>query len=107
MSDLPSSYTVKFVPPEYQPDALNDNIDVEVVFDDHFYSATFFTVENVKQVMAKYRSTGECAEGLYFYTANLIIVTELTWASATVTVAHLMESGEFFSAFGGPYPLSG
>jgi hypothetical protein len=81
-------------------DRHDDNVDVEVILNDgERYTATFFTITNIQQLMARYRGTGECANGLYFWSSRMIIVNELTRDAIVATVANLFDTGEFESAF--------
>lgn len=98
-------YTVTFIPEDANPHPLDENIDVEVVFEDGTkYVATFFTLENIQALFQKNRKTGECCSGLYFWASDLILVQRLTLENVQRTVADLMEQGEFETAFGGPFP---
>ena len=40
-------------------DPINDNVDVEIKMDDgRVYSATFFTMENIKRLLQRWQTTG-------------------------------------------------
>jgi hypothetical protein len=81
--------------------AVNDNVDVEVqVGDGSRWSATFFTLDNIDALFAKNRITGECANGLYLWAADMILVERLDESAIRATVDALRQSGEFSSAFG-------
>ena len=83
--------------------AADDNVDVFVYFaDGRKYAATFFTVANIQSIMKRYRSSGECADGLYFWASDLVIVERLDRETVERTVADLIGSGEFEKAFDGP-----
>ena len=85
-------------------DPVTDNVDVTVHFEDGArYTATFFTPENIRLLREHYKETGECAHGLYFWASHPIIVDRLTWENVQATVSSLIESGEFASAFEGPF----
>lgn len=104
MREMGQTYEVRFVPHGANPHPVDENVDVEVVFDSGaFYVATFFTLENVRGLIEKNRRTGECLGGLYFWASDMIIVERLTWAAVSQTVADLIASGEFESAFSGPH----
>jgi hypothetical protein len=72
---------------------MNDNVDVEVrLSDGSRWSGTFFTIRNVRALFTKNRATGECANGLYLWAADMILVgfqqaltlptgRTVTWAS--------------------------
>jgi hypothetical protein len=77
-----------------------DNLDVEVtLIDGRRFGATFFTLQNVRQLFEKNRATGECLGGLYLWAANMILVETLTMDVIRKTVVDLLGSGELFSAF--------
>jgi len=47
-------------------DPADDNVDVEVTFDDGSrYAGTFFTLNNLRSLFEKNERTGECKGGLY------------------------------------------
>jgi hypothetical protein len=76
-----------------------DNVDVVVTLESgERFSATFFTLKNIELLLRRYRETGECGGGLYFYTTDMIIVECLTADVIRKSVSDLVESGEFRSA---------
>lgn len=104
MSEIGQSYEIRFVPGSANPHPLDENIDVEVIFESGaFYVATFFTPENIRGLMEKNQRTGECLGGLYLWASDMIIVERLTPDAVSRTVADLLASGEFESAFSGPH----
>lgn len=77
------------------------NVDVEVVLrDSRRFGATFFTRRNLKTIMSNYSRTGECASGLYFWCADMIVVETLSMEVIHKTVESLLDSGELEMAFG-------
>jgi hypothetical protein len=104
MSEVHQGYEVRFIPDGTHPHPTADNVDVEVVFNSgEFYVATFFTLENIRELMEKNRRTGECLGGLYLWASDMIIVERLTLDAVSRTVADLLASGEFGAAFSGPH----
>ncbi len=100
MDTDPMPYLVRLRRPVGTFDLLDGNIDVEVVVDQKArYVATFFTLSNIRMRMAEYQKTKECAGGLYFWARNMIVVTDLSDESIATAVEHLIQSGEFESAF--------
>ncbi len=60
-------------------DPDNDNVDVHVTFPNgDSFSAVFFTLQNIATLMKGYEKTGEGANGLYFWTSDMLIVQKLT-----------------------------
>jgi hypothetical protein len=99
---IEGAYAVKIVPRHYS--GHDDNVDVDVYFDECRYRATFFTTRNIQSIMRSYRQTGECAGGRYFWAAAAIIVDRIDQNTVETVVADLLRSGEFESAFSGPHP---
>ncbi len=105
MSSFPtSSYKVTWVDDEFGIDPADDNVDVTVDFaTGERYAATFFTVENLKALMERYRESGECANGLYFWSSHMIVIQRLTKVKVDRAIQDLIQSGELPSAFEGPF----
>ena len=81
-------------------DAEDANVDVVVEFaSGRRFGATFFTPENLKRLMDRYQHTGECAQGLYCWAAAMIVIRRLTCDAIETSVAELIETGEFQTAF--------
>ena len=81
-------------------DPDNDNVDVQVTFPNgESFSTVFFTLQNIDTLMKKYKKTGECADGSYFWTSNMIIVQELTEQTLCETIDNLLAEEEFESVF--------
>ena len=81
-------------------DPYNDNVDVQVTFPSgESFSAVFFTLQNIATLMKDYEKTGEGANGLYFWTSDMVIVQELTEQTICETVDNLLADGEFESVF--------
>lgn len=104
MSGISRQYDVRFIPQGANPHPLDENIDVQVFFDTGAtYVATFFAMANIHGLMEKNRRSGECLNGLYLWASDMIIVEVLTLDAVLCTVADLLASGEFESAFSGPH----
>ena len=81
-------------------DPNNDNVDVEVTFQDgESFSAIFFTLQNIETLMKHYKKTGECADGLYFWASDMVIVQQLSEKIICATIDKLLVEGEFESVF--------
>lgn len=97
---MTDNYELAIVSGSGEIDPSNDNVDVEVWFPDgRRYSATFFTLENLRSLMNRYQNTGECKGGLYLWAKDMMIVSELTREAIEATVEDLLHTGEFSSAF--------
>lgn len=81
-------------------DPVNANVDVHVTFPDgESFSAVFFTLQNIETLMKDYKETGECANGSYFWTSDMLIVQKLTEQTICEIVENLLAEGEFASVF--------
>lgn len=88
------SFQFSLMPSSVEFDAENDNVDVELVVGGQRYHPTVFTLANVAALMSRHEKTGECADGKYFWAADMIIVRRLSVDSLTATFADLIESGD-------------
>jgi len=106
---IPSgSYTISWREDEFGTNAVDDNIDVTVRFaTGERYVATMFSVTNLQSLLRQYRVSGECANGLYVWAPHMIVLATLDRKSVEAAVKDLIETGEFVSAFDGPYIRSG
>ena len=81
-------------------DPDNDNVDVHVTFPNgESFSAVFFTPQNIETLMKGYEETGEGANGLYFWTSDMLIVQKLTEQTICETIDNLLAEEEFVSVF--------
>ncbi len=81
-------------------DPNNDNVDVGVTFPNgDSFSAVFFTIKNIETLMKQYKKTGECANGLYFWTSDMVIVQQLSEKTICATIDRLLVDDEFESVF--------
>ena len=81
-------------------DPDNDNVDVQVTFQNgESFSAVFFTLQNIETLMKHYKKTGECADGLYFWASDMVIVQHLSEKTICETIDNLLAEDEFESVF--------
>ena len=81
-------------------DPDNDNVDVHVTFPNgESFSAVFFTLQNIDTLMKDYEKTGEGANGLYFWTSDMLIVQRLTEQTICEAIDNLLAEEEFTSVF--------
>lgn len=81
-------------------DLESDNIDVYVTLSDgQKYTATFFTLSNIKRILDRYRKSGECAYGKYFWASDMIIIENINPLTIREAVNDLLRTEEFESAF--------
>ncbi|MEU1721560.1 hypothetical protein [Nonomuraea sp. NPDC005692] len=58
------------------------------------------TLDAIQQVMDRYRDTGECSSGAYFWTTDLIIMRRPGIPAMVDAVADLIATGELTAACG-------
>ncbi len=81
-------------------DYNNDNVNVEVTFPNgESFSAVFFTLQNIETLMKRYKKTGECADGLYFWASDMVIVQQISEKTICATIDKLLAEAEFASVF--------
>lgn len=91
---------VKFYHDKDVVNVMDDNIDVEVLLDNgERYTAAFFTLKNIASILERYKNSGECLSGLYFWASNLIIIDNLHKETIREAIDDLVKNGEFFSSF--------
>jgi len=81
-------------------DFENDNSDVFVEFEDgRKYVATFFTLSNIMRIMNRYKESGECSNGKYFWSSDMIIVENLNPLILRESIDDLIKNEEFETVF--------
>lgn len=81
-------------------DFHNDNTDVIVEFEDGTrWGATFFTYGNITKLVEKNKATGECLNGKYFWSSDMLLVDEISRKSIEEIIQHLIRQGEFYNIF--------
>jgi len=81
-------------------DEHDDNVDVEVVLTDgRRFTATVFTLQNIKTLLDRFISTGDCGGGLFFWSVEMIIVKRLTVDVLVNMVQTLISDEHFEMAF--------
>lgn len=78
--------------------AIDDNVDVLIDLDDgRSFSATFFTIHNLRALMRRYRASGECANGAYVWAKDMVVVESISEEVLRVVVTDLIATGEIVS----------
>lgn len=78
--------------------AIDDNVDVLIDLDDgRSFSATFFTIDNLRTLMRRYRTSGECANGAYIWAKDMVVVESISEEVLRVVVTDLIATGEIVS----------
>ena len=94
MRDLPGDPPVTVFSVEPLDDVADDNVDIEVqLADGSRWAATVFTVDNLRSLMKKWRSTGEHS-GLYVWAPDMIVVERLSDGCLRDLVDELVAEGE-------------
>jgi hypothetical protein len=92
MKVIREDFEVEFIHTNDNPD--DDNEDIIISYKGQRYSATVFTLENIKSIIDRYAVSGECASGLYFYCPDLIIVKNLKRATILDAISNIISEGE-------------
>jgi len=92
MKVVREDFEVEFIHTLENPD--NDNEDIIISYKGQRYSATVFTLENIKSIMERYSNSGECANGLYFYCQDMIIVKNLKRTTILEAISNIISEGE-------------
>lgn len=91
-----AGYEICFVPSDGED--LDDvcNIDMWVTLDDgDRWSGTVFTLDEVSRIMDRWRETGECLDGGYFWVWDGLIVREPGIPGMVGVIDHLVQTGEY------------
>ena len=81
-------------------DINNDNTDVIVEFEDGSrWVASFFTYSNINKLVEKNTITGECLDGKYLWSSDMILVDEVSRERIQEVVDYLINKGEFEGEF--------
>ncbi len=91
-------YEICFVPNEGE--SLDDvcNIDMWVTRDDgERWSGTVFTLDEVGRLLDRWRVSGECLNGSYFWAWDGLIVREPGISAMVKVIDHLLETDEYTS----------
>lgn len=76
-------------------DDLSGFVDVHVHLDDgRRFTGLFGTLTDVQAAMDRYRSSGECLDGRYFWAAQLVLVDRANVETIVAVVEDLAHSGE-------------
>jgi hypothetical protein len=101
---MEAPYSITWIEDEFGIDPEDDNVDVFVDFaSGERYTATFFTLHNLRSLLEKFRETGECASGLYVWSTGMIVIKRLTKDNVEKVVADLLDRGDLPKAFEGPF----
>lgn len=77
-------------------DIHNGNTDVIVEFvNEKRWIASFFTYSNISKLVEKNKSTGECLNGKYFWSSDMILVDEVSRERIQEVIQFLINEDEF------------
>lgn len=81
-------------------DIHNDNTDVIVEFDNgERWLASFFTYSNINKLVEKNKATGECLNGKYLWSSDMILVDEVSRERIQEVVNYMINKGDFEGEF--------
>ncbi len=55
------------------------NIDFNIILDNIKYAGIAVTLKNIEYLMNKFRASGDCHFGRYFWQSNMLILEEMTF----------------------------
>lgn len=81
-------------------DCDDENTDVIVVFPDRSkWIASFFTYKNIETLRQKNIQTGECINGSYFWSSDMVLIDVLSRQRIEQLIDHLIKHDDFQSVF--------
>jgi hypothetical protein len=96
-------YTIWIAAENWAPGQWNpedDNSDAIVTFQDGSrWGATFFSYQNIGTLVERWKLSGECLSGKYFWASYPILVDEVSRARIEEVIADLLATRMFDSAF--------
>lgn len=76
-----------------------DSIDAVITLPDHSrWSATFISISEIQRIMGHWRTTGECADGAYFYCTDLVIIRDVGIPSMVRFLERMIAVGDHVNA---------
>lgn len=90
---MSNDFTYKVIH-ELSENSTDDNVDIEVHIKNKKYFITIFTIKNIVSLLKNHKHTGECLNGTYFWSCNMVIVEELTEKIIDQVISDLVSSGE-------------
>ncbi|MET7539568.1 hypothetical protein [Streptomyces sp. NPDC005507] len=89
-------YEICFVPGAGEDLAEVNDVDMWVILDDgDRWSGTVYTLDVVRRNMDRWRDTGECLDGSYFWVWDGLIVREPGIPAMARVIDHLMSTGDY------------
>ena len=81
-------------------DSSEQNADVHVqVADGRAFAGVVATLANLEQLLLKYRSSGDCADGAFVWIRHLVVVRDFDLDTIQRTIADLVATDEIASVF--------
>ncbi|KGP82700.1 MULTISPECIES: hypothetical protein [unclassified Paenibacillus] len=81
-------------------DCKDDNSDVIVVFPDRSkWIASFFTYQNIETMRQKNIETGECMNGAYFWSSDLVLIDIISRERIEQLIDYLIKHDNFHAVF--------
>ena len=77
------------------------NVDVFVKLNEtkKEYLSTFYTFNNILTLIKKFKMSGECLFGSYFWDSEMFLINDLEEGTIDKVIHELINEGEFFSIF--------
>ncbi|MEV4412591.1 hypothetical protein [Catellatospora sp. NPDC049609] len=91
------TFVARFLLGKADPESVA-NVDAFVeLTDGSSWALTIFSVDEVRRLLDKWRVSGECANGSYFWAVDQVIVPEGGIAGMVAAIRELVRSGEITS----------
>lgn len=87
-------------------DEFDSNTDVIVQFEDTSkWIASFFTYNNINTIVEKNKKSGECLQGKYYWSSDMILVQKCSRHTIEEVVNHLIKENMFSVLFRRIHPI--
>jgi hypothetical protein len=83
---------------EWNPSDDNSDVIVTAANGTRWF-ATFFSYANISSLVEKFKQSGECLSGKYFWATDMLLVDEVSRHRIEEVVHHLVKGGEFEQIF--------
>ncbi|WP_155839583.1 hypothetical protein [Aquimarina latercula] len=95
-----SIFKIKYrLDPEQDIDNCNTDIFVTIVKTQKVYLATFYTYKNITSLVEKFKKSGECLSGYYFWDEDMCLIDDMSIDTLDKVIFEIIENEEFFSIF--------
>jgi hypothetical protein len=87
-----------WAPGSWRSDDISTNVIVEWENGDRWV-ASFITYKHIQTIREKFKTTGECLSGKYFWMSDMILIEDINRPLLQQVIDDLIKSGEFACVF--------